>query len=171
MKVQFIPLTLIQVGIIFVHRLWTDKSVSTNKAHSPFTILTLFAIVLWNVLGENENYNVLRGHKNAVIQVQWYSAGSILSASADKTVAIWDANRGNRIRKFTEHTAIVNTCAAARDNELRIASGSDDCTAILWDPRTKNSIDTIYHDYQLCSVTFSHDGNFLFTAGIDNIIR
>jgi Prp8 binding protein len=136
-----------------------------------FLFCNTLDLVLWEAFGENKNYNVLTGHKGAVLQVNWFTPTSILSCSADKTVAVWDAKKGARIRKFLEHTAIVNTCAAAKDNEFLVASGSDDCTAILWDPRVKISVSTVYHDYQICSVALSHDGLSLFTGGIDNIIR
>lgn len=130
-----------------------------------------YVVVLWNIENECKNYNVLRGHKNAVLQVQWPSPNTVLSCSADKTVALWDSHRGTRIRKLTEHTGIVNSCAVARDEPSLFASGSDDCTAILWDVRSKQSLATVYHDYQVCAVALSHEGNYLFTAGIDNIIR
>jgi Prp8 binding protein len=128
-------------------------------------------LFLWDITGEGKNYNVMRGHKSAVLQVCWPSENSIISCSADKTVAVWDANRGVRSRKLTEHTGIVNSCHAARNVPTLFASGSDDCTAILWDARSKESIMTAYHDYQVCAVTMSPDGNFLFTAGVDSVIR
>jgi WD40 repeat protein len=35
---------------------------------------------------------MLTGHKNAVLEVQWtYDSSQIISASADKTVGVWDA--------------------------------------------------------------------------------
>jgi WD40 repeat protein len=47
--------------------------------------------VLWDVYGECRNYGVLSGHKNAVLEVQWsYDSQQIVSASADKTVGVWD---------------------------------------------------------------------------------
>jgi Prp8 binding protein len=130
-----------------------------------------FLLVLWDVFGENKNYNVLTGHKNAVLEVKWFNPSSILSCSADKTVAIWDSNKGSRVRKLTEHSGIVNSCCVAKNDETIIGSGSDDCTAILWDSRSKYSVSTIYHDYQICSVALSNDGTSFFTAGIDNLIR
>lgn len=54
--------------------------------------VVVVAVVLWDVYGECRNYNVLSGHKNAVLEVQWtYDSSQIVSASADKTVGIWDA--------------------------------------------------------------------------------
>ena len=43
--------------------------------------------VLWDVAGESKNYNVLTGHKNAVLEVKWSSsATNLISCSADKTL-------------------------------------------------------------------------------------
>lgn len=126
---------------------------------------------MWNVYGNCDNYNVLRGHKSAVLQVVWPTANNIVSCSADKTVACWDANKGIRTRKFLEHTAIVNSVAVARDAPYLLASGSDDCTVILWDARAKRSVGSIYHDYQVCAVALAHDGQSVFAGGIDNVIR
>ena len=127
---------------------------------------------MWDIFdGECKNYNVLSGHKSAVLQVCWPTQNSIVSCSADKTVATWDANKGIRTRKFQEHTAVVNSCSVAADMPHLIASGSDDCTVILWDSRMKESVASIYNDYQVCAVCLSKDGQAVYAAGIDNIIR
>jgi WD40 repeat protein len=134
-------------------------------------ISPLLLAVLWDIYGECKNYNVLSGHKSAVLQVCWPTPYSIVSCSADKTVATWDANKGIRTRKFLEHTAVVNSCAVAADAPHLIASGSDDCTVILWDARARQSVASIYHDYQVCAVCLSSDGQSVCTGGIDNTIR
>jgi hypothetical protein len=41
-----------------------------------FITSEILMAVLWNVYGENENYGVFRGHKNAILDLQW-SADSI----------------------------------------------------------------------------------------------
>jgi Prp8 binding protein len=128
--------------------------------------------VLWDIKGGCQNYNVLSGHKNGVIEVKWASADNrLVSCSADKTVALWDANKGVRIRKYADHSAIVNSCSIARDSPNTFASGSDDCTVIIWDQRDKYQRRTVYHDYQITAVCMSTDGNSVFSGGIDNIIR
>lgn len=113
------------------------------------------------------NYNVLTGHKSAVLQVCW--GEKLLSCSADKTAALWDPNTGLRSRKFAEHTGIVNALSAARGDVF--ATGSDDCSAILWDCRTRQSVASAFLDYQQLAVCLSPDGTHLYTAGIDNIVR
>ena len=128
--------------------------------------------MLWEVYGDCKNYNVLSGHKNAVVEVKWIPATPhIVSASADKTVALWDANKGTRIRKYSDHTGVVNCIAMAQHFHTVFASGSDDCTAVVWDTRNKRAVHSLYHDFQITSVAMSHDGQNIFTGGIDNIVR
>lgn len=132
--------------------------------------------MLWDVFGECKNYNVLTGHKNAITQISWPSKQCILSASADKTVACWDANKGQRIRKYSEHSNIVNCVAAPTptgntEQCTVFASGGDDCNVILWDVRCRESIAVIELEYQVLSVAFSGSGDGLYSGGIDNIIR
>jgi Prp8 binding protein len=149
-----------------------DGEICKFPSFFDLTTLTRFCSVLWNTFGECENYNVLSGHKNAVLEVHWESSGSkIISCSADKTVGLWDARKGARIRRLAAHTGIVNSCSVALDAPDLFSSGSDDCTAMIWDTRDKSPIQTIWHDYQVTSVCMDREGGHLYTGGIDNIIR
>merc|ERR1712166_1553788 len=74
-------------------------------------------IFLWHVYGNCENTHVFKGHKNAVLQIDWSLDGhQVCSASADKTVCVWDVESGRRLKKFAEHTSHVNSvCTAGED--------------------------------------------------------
>lgn len=127
---------------------------------------------MWNTFGDCTNYNVLSGHKNAVLEVHWAPLSSkIFSCSADKTLGVWDTMKGNRVRKLSTHSGIVNSCSSSSSSPDLLASGSDDCSALLWDTRNKLPIQTIWHDYQVTSVCLDQSGCGLYTGGIDNIIR
>lgn len=129
-------------------------------------------IFLWGVYGECANYLVLSGHKNAVVEIHWSSDSSnIFSASADRTVGIWDSATGKRVRKLAEHTAFVNSCCPSSRGQQMVASGSDDATMKLWDARSKHSVNTFEHKYQVTSVAFSLNGDQVFTGGLDAVIR
>ncbi len=136
-------------------------------------------ILLWDVYGEEcRNYNVLTGHTNAVLDLKWtQDAGKIVSASADKTVAVWDANKGTRIRKCTEHTGCVNSVAVAGGSKAAgggltslFASVSDDRTVKVWDSRSRRAVQTLNHRFQLLAVALAADGKKVFAGGIDNNI-
>ena len=133
-------------------------------------------IFLWDVnIGDgSNNFNVMRGHKNAVLQLQWLpcAANQLVSCSADKTVSLWDANRGQRLCKFSEHTGIINSvaCAGAPAPDI-VLSGSDDCTAVLWDLRSPQPQASLFLDYQVTAVALSADARTAYTGGLDNVVR
>jgi Prp8 binding protein len=134
-------------------------------------------IFLWDVHGEEcANYNVLRGHKNAVLGVEWMGGSQnnrdrLASCSADKTVAVWDANRGERIRKLSSHRGVVNGVACARDAAEILCSCSDDNQGLLWDARVKQPVASLPHVYAVTAVECSSDGMFVYTGSIDNRVR
>lgn len=62
------------------------------------------------VHGECQNYGLLHGHKQAVLQLQWtYDSANIWSCSADKSVMYWDAEVGKRV-KNCKVTALWSSC-------------------------------------------------------------
>jgi Prp8 binding protein len=125
--------------------------------------------------GNYENYNVLEGHKNAVLDCAWLDEDNVVTASADKTVQLWDALTGTRLRKWQEHTGIVNavsTSATAENNSNNnmVFSVSDDGSCMHWDRRQKSSVGCLSTDYPVLAVAAGHAGNHVYTAGIDHKI-
>ncbi len=129
-------------------------------------------IFLWRTYGECENYNVLSGHKNAVLQLQWSPDGEhIISCSPDTTVRSWDALTGEQIGSMKDHEGIVNCCAMRRHGSPLAVSGSDDCCAKVWDMRAKRASQTLEGPsrYQITAIDISDD--MVYTGGIDNVIK
>jgi Prp8 binding protein len=120
--------------------------------------------------GNYENYNVLQGHKNAVLDCAWLDEESVATASADKTVQLWDVLTGTRLRKWQEHSAIVNSVSTAADNNNMVFSVSDDGSCLQWDRRQKSSVGCLSTDYPVLAVAAGHTGNHVYTAGIDHTI-
>jgi Prp8 binding protein len=86
-------------------------------------------IFLWEVYGECTNYMMLTGSKNAVLELHWnYDGSQIVSCSADKMVSVWDAEMGQRVKKLSGHTGVVNSCCNVRRGPPILVSGSDDGT-------------------------------------------
>jgi len=114
---------------------------------------------------------VFDGHKNAVLDLHWSADGErIFSASADKTVLVWDTVVGTRIKRLGEHKSFVNSCCPSRKSEL-IVTVSDDKTAKLWDLRKKGSLHTYEHKFQLTTVALSQNDDQIFAGGIDGSIK
>ncbi|KAL0488587.1 U5 small nuclear ribonucleoprotein [Acrasis kona] len=127
-------------------------------------------ILLYNVFGDCENYGELRGHNNAVLELVWsHDNKQIYSASADKSVMIWDAEYTRRLKRYKEHDSIVN-CVSTSINDL-IASGSDDRTVKVYDHRAKEIVCEIASKHPVLSTCFSQQGDRLFAAGTEGVIR
>jgi Prp8 binding protein len=142
-------------------------------------------VLLWSH-PDYGNYNVLRGHKNAVLDAHWVDADTVVTCSADQTVMLWDALTGQRLRKFVGHSAIVNACTKLHNTSNNsvecnlMASVSDDGTCRLWDRRQKPGIATLLQggggggsgdggsSVNLPILAVAGTDQQLFTAGIDN---
>jgi len=128
-------------------------------------------IMLWDVYGDCTNWGVMKGHKSAVLDLEWHHDGMLMSASADQNGSMWDVEACVRSRRFRGHTGVVNTVTTNRRGDPMVLTGSDDCSAKLWDIRWKNSVTDFLSDYQITSVAFSDDSSNVFTGGIDDEIR
>jgi Prp8 binding protein len=129
-------------------------------------------VLLWNTYGNCDNWGLLKGHSQSVVDLCWGREDDIiLTASADKTGAVWDVNTSTKIKRFRHHKAVVNSVCTSRRGDPLAVTGSDDCTALIWDLRVRNEVDSISSDYQITSVVLSDDSSQLFTAGIDNEIK
>ena len=123
--------------------------------------------LLWSH-GDYTNYNVLAGHKNAVLDVAWVDDDTVASVGADHMVMLWDALTGQRLRKWsTGHTAIVNACAAL--SEQTVATVGDDGVCCVWDRRQKQVVAQLSapdaNNLPVLAVTGT--GTTLYAAGID----
>lgn len=59
--------------------------------------------------GKCENLNVLKGHKNAILDVCFTNdSEKIITASADYNLGVYDVISGERIKRFMGHSGIVN---------------------------------------------------------------
>ena len=119
-----------------------------------------------------QNYMVLNGHHNAVLEVQWSGDGErLLSCSADKTVRAWDAETGQPVKKMAEHSAIVNSVCPARGSLQLVVSGSDDGTTRLWDLRVRKCVQRFDGGFAVTAVAFNDAADGVFSGGIDNVVR
>lgn len=132
-------------------------------------------ISLWNVYGECSNYGVLKGHKGAILEVQWnHDASQIYSACTDKTIGIWDAVTGELLKRLKGHTDLVNSVCP----QLKFAGGagvllsaSDDRTLKMWDVRNKHPVFSIDLEFPATATCFSQAGDVAFVGSLDDTIK
>lgn len=129
-------------------------------------------IFLWATFGECDNLHTMRGHSGAITELKFSTDGErIYTSSVDKTVAIWDINVGDRIKKLKGHAGFINTLDVARRGPTMICTGSDDGTIKLWDTRSKTPSSSYQNVYQVTAVQFNDTAEQILTGGIDNDIK
>jgi WD40 repeat protein len=125
-------------------------------------------------------------HDAAVQAVAFSPSGTrLVTGSTDKSARIWHAVR-QRVQAHSvfspapplkkgpllevHHDAAVQTVAFSPDGS-RLATGSADKTARIWDAATGQKLLEVHHDAAVQTVAFSPDGSRLATGSADNSAR
>ena len=111
-------------------------------------------------------------HTGAVLSVAWSPDGKhIASASADRTVQVWEAVSGKRLLTYTRHTSFVLSVAWSPDGK-HIASASDDRTVQVWEAVSGNRLLTYNgHRGTVWNVAWSHNGTHIASASFDKTVQ
>jgi hypothetical protein len=86
----------------------------------------------WNAGSDGKQIRAVPGHGDAVLKVVFHQSPPLLvTCSADKTVRIWDPDRGQALRTLSGHADHVFALAVSPDGSL-IASGGYDGEVRVW---------------------------------------
>ena len=89
---------------------------------------------------------------------------TIVSASDDQTLKVWDGPSGAERLTLSGHAGEVRGCAVSADGAT-IVSASFDGTLTVWDGRTGECLSTLQLDGPLYGCACSADGEVIAAAG------
>ncbi|WP_414541409.1 WD40 repeat domain-containing protein [Nostoc sp. CCY0012] len=114
----------------------------------------------------------LAGHGDSIWSVALTANGqTLVSASADKTIKVWNVNPGKIISTLEGHTDTVREIAISSDDQT-LVSGSGDKTIKVWNLQTFEIIRTINpNGGPVWSVAISSDGQTLVSGTEDGNIQ
>jgi WD40 repeat protein len=121
---------------------------------------------------EFHRYTELRHGKARVLDAALSPDGqSVVTAGADGTARIWEAETSEESLVFQRHGDSVLSAAFSRDGRLVLTASADE-TARVWEAATGDEV-TVFrgHTGRVRSANFSRDGRLVVTAGHDRTAR
>lgn len=114
----------------------------------------------------------IKAHKMPILSMEYDSTGTLVAtASADRTVRVWDIAKGFCTHSFTGHTDLVRTvCFQVQDKKLRVLSTSDDASIRIHD-LNQNATVAVFNDHVglPTSLAVAKSGSLLVSAGRDKV--
>lgn len=117
-------------------------------------------------------FTTYRRHSAAVLHIAWSPDGKkIASASADKTVHIWNATSKSPAFIYRNHSKAVSAVAWS-PNGSRIVSGSWDTTVQVWHAQSGRKLLT-YRGFsrEVGAVAWSPDGKYVAAGSWDTTVQ
>jgi WD40 repeat protein len=164
---------------MFNRRCPRQFSTQSSRTHGvrPFrrTLLltATLAVGIFHVSGASAQEPIeFKGHQEVVYDGKFLPNGkSLVTASFDQTLKLWDIATQSTLRTMEGHTGIVLTVDVSPDGKL-IASGSSDRTIRLWDVPNSDPVSTTkVHDNPVTAMTTSKDGSLTATGDDKGLIR
>ena len=81
---------------------------------------------------EGKSLHMLREHRDSVTAVAWRSASSLVSASLDRRIILWDLRTGSPIQQLEGHSRGVSSLCFLNDKEKLVSTGVDQNIRV-WD--------------------------------------
>jgi len=159
---------------------FTDVDFSnTDLTGTDFSNAVLKNANLKNIILNNADFSnadlggviFKKGHNGEVESVFVTPDGKyIVSGSADKTIKIWDFEKGEEIRTLRGHQKHVSSVFVTPDKK-HIVSGSFDKTIKIWDFKEGKEIRTLKgHTDMVLSVFVTPDGKYIVSGSGDQDI-
>ncbi|XVF49727.1 hypothetical protein PTKIN_Ptkin04bG0036500 [Pterospermum kingtungense] len=136
------------------------------NAHEASSSNNLF---VWDV-NSGRVRHTLTGHTDKVcaVDVSKVSSRHVVSAAYDRTIKVWDLQKGYCTNMIIFHSNFQSLCFST--NGLTIYSGHVDGNLRLWDIQTGKLLSEVAaHSLAITSISLSRNGNVVLTSGRDNL--
>ncbi|CAA0836158.1 Transducin/WD40 repeat-like superfamily protein [Striga hermonthica] len=126
-------------------------------------------LYVWDV-GLGRVRHTLTGHMDKVcaVDVSRVSSRNVVSAAYDRTIKVWDLQKGYCVNTLIFHSN-CNALCFSTDGQT-ICSGHVDGNLRLWDIRSGKLLSEIAaHSFAVTSMSLSRSGNVILSSGRDNL--
>lgn len=164
-----------------------EKAITAVRIAPSFTDLTASAsadklVHLWKIpssMPSNSKKTLtpaltFKGHSEGINDLSFTSDSRFLAtASDDKTIRIWDVQRGSSdaLVELKGHTNFVFALSFNPSSNLLVTGGFDEKVK-MWDPRTGGCVSTIEaHSEAITSVSMNLDGTCIASSSFDGLVR
>ncbi len=118
----------------------------------------------------------LSGHSSAVLGVAFSpDSQSVLTASADNTLILWDVATGNQVQTFSGSQDHVYSVAFSPDGTMAVSGGggeNGDYAVRLWDVASGQVVKELKGNQSpVYGVAWSPDGKTVLSGGGDRVVR
>ncbi|XP_003699717.1 UTP4 small subunit processome component l(3)72Dn [Megachile rotundata] len=114
--------------------------------------------------------------KGRILCIKWDNTGEMIYSGSVDTIRVWNAISGHAIHKMTTgrkeaKKETIIWCLEVTDDNVIISGDSRGCLS-FWDPHMGTLIESHEsHTADILAVTLSHDGNTVYCAGVDPVVR
>jgi WD40 repeat protein len=131
------------------------------------------AALTWRASSESPALvRTLLGHEGGVNAVALTPDGHrVISASADRTLKLWDLQTGQLLRTFAGHEGPVNAVAPTPDGRF-LVSASHDRTLKIWDLMNGRPVRTLAgHRGRVSAMVVTPDGRYALSGSLDGTLK
>lgn len=132
-------------------------------------------IKLWDPSEEYKNTRTLQGHDHSISSIRFIPSGAagaplsgntLVSASRDKTLKIWDVTTGYCLKTLKGHTEWVRAITPSVDGRWLLSAGND-MISRLWDANTgETKITFIGAEHVVEAVAFAPGSSYVHLASV-----
>ena len=112
---------------------------------------------------------VLTGHTDCIFDLAFIDDETVVSASWDGTVRLWNVHTGNEVRRMQANTQVLILCFAVSPDRNVIAAGTSGGVVYLWKTTTGQLLGTVSSQSEHgppASMAFSPDGSKLLYVSV-----